>query len=174
MAETRTDSTTTTTPEPQHDQRCGEADSELLAALEVLGEYRAAREASSAALRQGFFDLAVARRSAGYRQISAGMCSGSARAGATVRVNEAAGTIGPVRRAADGGSGSSGDPLLWFGGALGTPPALREAQRRFADALDQLAGLAQLTRRLAHRQAAARQAIAVARASAHRPDEQAQ
>ncbi|KAJ1733319.1 hypothetical protein LPJ61_001620 [Coemansia biformis] len=186
------------------------ADGDLLSLLECLAEYQATRESSGALLRQGFFDLALARRSTGYQSISPDWCHGSARASASVALDEHPGDLrlvvgdaGRAPRAKDsetehgshGSPGDSGgvrqrrrqsanghrsqddgdataatgdgdksaggadpdDPLLWFGVLV--PPALRDAQGRFKEALGELIRLAQLKGRLERRLAAARQAI---------------
>ncbi|KAJ2712591.1 hypothetical protein H4R19_002676 [Coemansia spiralis] len=70
------------------DAACDNADSELLALLECLAEYQEARESSGALLRQGFFELALARRSAGYRWISPERHHGNARSTASVDVDQ--------------------------------------------------------------------------------------
>ncbi|KAI9505087.1 hypothetical protein GGI25_000405 [Coemansia spiralis] len=60
----------------------------MLELFDNIAEYRSIREESSAALRQAFFDLALAKRSAGYRWISPDLYSANAQAIATVAVCE--------------------------------------------------------------------------------------
>ncbi|KAJ2806651.1 hypothetical protein H4R21_000777 [Coemansia helicoidea] len=88
-----------------HGEACQEADSSLLALLDCLAEYQGARASSGALLRQGFFDLAVARRSAGYRWISPGRHHGNARCTASVAIDGHSGDIRLVRS----GSGHAPD-----------------------------------------------------------------
>ncbi|KAJ2824715.1 hypothetical protein GGI24_003337 [Coemansia furcata] len=63
-------------------------DSQLLALFDCVAEYQQLRSGSSNLLRQAFFDLALAKRSAGYQWISPDLYSGRARAIATVSINE--------------------------------------------------------------------------------------
>ncbi|KAJ2802183.1 hypothetical protein H4R20_003380 [Coemansia guatemalensis] len=73
-------------------------DDGLLELLDEFSEYQRIRESSNALLRQAFFDLSVARRSAGYQWISADMYSGRAQAITTVDVDPVADNISIVRK----------------------------------------------------------------------------
>ncbi|KAI7834247.1 hypothetical protein BX661DRAFT_195989 [Kickxella alabastrina] len=123
-------------------------DTKLLQHFATLAQYQHTRERSSAALKQAFFVLAQARRSAGYSRISPDQYSGHAQPIATVNINamepdSSSITMTVARRNED----SSGvDPLLWFG--MLVPPTLREAQSGFVDALDGLVALAQMKHEL--------------------------
>ncbi|KAJ1885319.1 hypothetical protein LPJ66_010175 [Kickxella alabastrina] len=124
-------------------------DTKLLQHFATLAQYQHTRERSSAALKQAFFVLAQARRSAGYSRISPDQYSGHAQPIATVNINamepdSSDGTMAVARRNEDSGGGV--DPLLWFG--MLVPPTLREAQSGFVEALDGLVALAQMKREL--------------------------
>ncbi|KAJ2513361.1 hypothetical protein GGI11_000768 [Coemansia sp. RSA 2049] len=141
-------------------------DAGLLNVLDRVAEYRRLRDEASASLRQAFFDLARAKRSAGYQWISPDLYSAHPRAIATVSVDEthpidnAAADESKIflvnrRMAEDSDQDNSGsddekprarkpskDPLLWFG--MLVPPALKDAQKGFVASLDSLARLAHL------------------------------
>ncbi|KAJ2746502.1 hypothetical protein GGI20_001277 [Coemansia sp. BCRC 34301] len=63
-------------------------DSQLFELFDCVEEYQQLRSISSSKLRQAFFDLALAKRSAGYQWISPDMYSGRAHAIATVVIDE--------------------------------------------------------------------------------------
>ncbi|KAJ2684213.1 hypothetical protein IWW39_005041 [Coemansia spiralis] len=63
-------------------------DSQLLELFGCVAEYQQLRDSSSSLLRQSFFNLAQAKRSAGYQWISPDLYSGRARAIATVSIDE--------------------------------------------------------------------------------------
>ncbi|KAJ2735006.1 hypothetical protein IW152_001851 [Coemansia sp. BCRC 34962] len=63
-------------------------DSQLLELFDCVAEYQRLRDSSSRLLRQAFFNLTQAKRSAGYQWISPDLCSGRARAIATISVDE--------------------------------------------------------------------------------------
>ncbi|KAJ2125650.1 hypothetical protein IW147_000710 [Coemansia sp. RSA 720] len=157
------------------------ADDELLNLLDVFVEYQQLQEAINGGLKRGYFDLAVAKRTAGYRWISPDMYNGRAQAIATVAVDEASGTITYTRRTptvannADKSEQSGG--LRKRGAKAKTvnndeknendvrkvsddpllwfgmlvPPALKDAQTQFTTTLDQLVRLADLKQQLAHK-----------------------
>ncbi|KAJ2614581.1 hypothetical protein H4S08_001646 [Coemansia sp. RSA 1365] len=181
-------------------------DDDLLELLDMFSEYQRIRGSSNALLRQAFFDLSVARRSAGYQWISADMYSGRAQAITTVDVDPIADDITVVyrrqqeqcadevqqekprevlrrriptsktatavelsdeendkhndsdmdektsteKRNSSPSRVRSDDPLLWFG--MLVPPALKEAQSGFVNALGQIVRLAQLKRQLEAKQ----------------------
>ncbi|KAJ1964897.1 hypothetical protein GGI12_001128 [Dipsacomyces acuminosporus] len=90
-----------------------EIDGTLLELFDVLARYRQGRSSSSKALKQAYFDLAQARRSAGYRWVSPDQYSGNARAIATVDIDEATGQIALSRERDHDGQGAgagSSDP----------------------------------------------------------------
>ncbi|PIA19531.1 hypothetical protein COEREDRAFT_5362 [Coemansia reversa NRRL 1564] len=183
-------------------------DDDLLELLDMFSEYQQIRGSSNALLRQAFFDLSVARRSAGYQWISADMYSGRAQAITTVDVDPIADDITVIyrrrqescadevrqekpreglrrrlpisetatavelndeendkhndsdmdemtsteKRNSSPSKVRSDDPLLWFG--MLVPPALKEAQSGFVNAVGQLVRLAQLKRQLEAKQKA--------------------
>ncbi|KAJ2448680.1 hypothetical protein GGF42_005023 [Coemansia sp. RSA 2424] len=63
-------------------------DSQLFELFDCVAEYQQLRHSSSSTLRQAFFDLALAKRSAGYRWISPDLYNGRAHAIATVAIDE--------------------------------------------------------------------------------------
>ncbi|KAJ2083120.1 hypothetical protein H4R24_001033 [Coemansia sp. RSA 988] len=81
-----------------HESAHQKIDEGLLELLDVFSEYQRIRESSNALLREAFFDLSVARRSAGYQWISADMYSGRAQAITTVDINPLTDTINIVRK----------------------------------------------------------------------------
>ncbi|KAJ1885298.1 hypothetical protein LPJ66_010186 [Kickxella alabastrina] len=123
-------------------------DTKLLQHFATLAQYQHTRERNSAALKQAFFVLAQARRSAGYSRISPDQYSGHAQPIATVNINAMEpGSSGSTMTVARRNEDSAGvDPLLWFG--MLVPPTLREAQSGFVEALDGLVALAQMKREL--------------------------
>ncbi|KAJ2456307.1 hypothetical protein EV183_000234 [Coemansia sp. RSA 2336] len=143
-----------------------EKDKQLLQALDTFAEYQNRREVAHSKLRQGYFDLALAKRTAGYRWISPDLYSGNAQAIKTVHIDPASGALSiqqgqamheqndsqQLRRrkqkknAEKEQQDKSKDPLLWFG--MLVPPALKDAQVQFNDALQVLVELAELKRQL--------------------------
>lgn len=120
----------------------GEAiDNALYDLLDSVVEYQELRKACGGQLRDAFFNLTLARRSAGYNRISPDLCSGKAKAIATI---EPAG-VQIHRRAVE----NEKDPLMWFG--MLVPPQLRKAQQEFVGSLNQLVKLAQLQRQIEHK-----------------------
>ncbi|KAJ2065799.1 hypothetical protein GGI17_000068 [Coemansia sp. S146] len=63
-------------------------DNQLIELFDCVAEYQQLRSSSSILLRHAFFDLALAKRSAGYQWISPDLYSGRARAIATVSIDE--------------------------------------------------------------------------------------
>ncbi|KAJ2753601.1 hypothetical protein GGI19_003009 [Coemansia pectinata] len=63
-------------------------DNQLFELFDCVAEYQQLRSSSSILLRQAFFDLASAKRSAGYQWISPDLYSGRAHAIATVSIGE--------------------------------------------------------------------------------------
>ncbi|KAJ2356492.1 hypothetical protein GGF43_002036 [Coemansia sp. RSA 2618] len=154
------------------------ADERLLKALDAVAEYQSIRETSNSGLKSGYFDLAVAKRAAGYRWISPDLYSGRARAIATVAIDETSGSLRCVRRSpnaksaekteapeglrkrckaktekADEEKDSENKTKDMSGDPLLwfgmlVPPALKDAQTQFTTAVDQLVQLAELKRQL--------------------------
>ncbi|KAJ2822279.1 hypothetical protein IWW50_004277 [Coemansia erecta] len=153
------------------------ADERLLKALDVVAEYQSIRETSNIGLKRGYFDLAVAKRAAGYRWISPDLYSGRAQAIVTVVIDETSGSLRCVRsipnaksaekteapeglrkrckakteKADEENSESKAKDVsgdpLLWFGML-VPPALKDAQTQFTTAVDQLVQLAELKRQL--------------------------
>ncbi|KAJ1827374.1 hypothetical protein IWW55_006471 [Coemansia sp. RSA 2706] len=73
------------------------ADDKLLQLLDIVAEYQSVRETSSSKLKQAYFDLARAKRAAGYQWISPDLYSNRAQAIAAVDI-DSAGAIGYTRR----------------------------------------------------------------------------
>ncbi|KAJ2428537.1 hypothetical protein GGF41_001347, partial [Coemansia sp. RSA 2531] len=63
-------------------------DSQLFELFDCVAEYQQLRSNSNNLLRQAFFDLALAKRSAGYQWISPDLYSARAHAIATVSIDE--------------------------------------------------------------------------------------
>ncbi|KAJ2537073.1 hypothetical protein EV175_006754 [Coemansia sp. RSA 1933] len=144
----------------------------MLSILDSVAEYRRLRHKSCTSLRQAFFDLSCAKRSAGYQWISPHLYNAHPKAIATVSIADDSSPleITCVRRCITAGSESSScssesdqeeeeqgtddnekkprrrkasdDPLLWFG--MLVPPTLKDAQNGFVASLDSLVRLAQL------------------------------
>ncbi|KAJ1931185.1 hypothetical protein EC988_009868, partial [Linderina pennispora] len=120
--------------------------------------YQQLQQSAGVTLRKAWFDLAQARRSAGYRWISPDQYSGNMRASATVdpeTMQIVRGVPVPEESEAESESESEtskpksksskySDPLHWFG--MLVPPSLRDSQRGFQLSLDKLVELAQLQR----------------------------
>ncbi|KAJ2503423.1 hypothetical protein GGH96_000213 [Coemansia sp. RSA 1972] len=154
------------------------ADDELLSLLDVFAKYQQLQEAINGGLKRGYFDLAVAKRTAGYRWISPDMYSGRARAIATVAADEESGTIAYTRRTPS--ATNNADKSEQSGGlrkrgakpkmvnnneknekdvrkvsddpllwfGMLVPPALKDAQTQFTTTLEQLVRLAVLKQQL--------------------------
>ncbi|KAJ1842598.1 hypothetical protein H4R99_005904 [Coemansia sp. RSA 1722] len=73
-------------------------DRELLELFDDLTQYQQMRDSANQELKHAYFDLALARRSAGYRWISPDLYSGRARAIATASVDPDTGRVSVVRR----------------------------------------------------------------------------
>ncbi|KAJ1724529.1 hypothetical protein LPJ53_001234 [Coemansia erecta] len=136
-------------------ERRQEIDNMILGLLGMVEEYQRVREASGQLAKQAYFDLTLARRSAGYRWISADLYSGRAQAVATTTIDSETGELsGAVERRptqrTEKGKTVDDDPVLWFG--MLVPPKLKDAQSGFVAMLDQLAHLAQLRQRIARQQ----------------------
>ncbi|KAI9475144.1 hypothetical protein BX667DRAFT_498131 [Coemansia mojavensis] len=144
-------------------------DKKLLQTLDTFAEYQSRREVAHSKLRQGYFDLALAKRAAGYRWISPDLYSGNAQAIKTIHIDPTSGALNiqqeqaaheqndsqQLRRRKQKNNSEkeqkehrekSKDPLLWFG--MLVPPALKDAQAQFNETLDILVELAELKRQL--------------------------
>ncbi|KAJ2677342.1 hypothetical protein IWW42_000148 [Coemansia sp. RSA 1085] len=144
-------------------------DKKLLQTLDTFAEYQSRREVAHSKLRQGYFDLALAKRAAGYRWISPDLYSGNAQAIKTIHIDPTSGALSiqqeqaaheqndsqQLRRRKQKNNSEkeqkehrekSKDPLLWFG--MLVPPALKDAQAQFNETLDILVELAELKRQL--------------------------
>ncbi|KAJ2355163.1 hypothetical protein IWW50_002354 [Coemansia erecta] len=163
----------------EHSIEHQKANEMLLKALDVVAEYQSIRETSNSGLKHGYFNLAVAKRAAGYWWISPDLYSGRARAIATVAIDETSGSMRCVRRSpnaksaekteapeglqrrgktkaanADKEKNSENKTKDMSGNPLLwfgmlVPPALKDAQAQFTSTLDQLVQLANLKCQLA-------------------------
>ncbi|KAJ2376039.1 hypothetical protein GGI05_007064 [Coemansia sp. RSA 2603] len=136
-------------------ERRQEIDDMTLELLGAVEEYQSLREASGQLAKQAYFDLTLARRSAGYRWISADLYSGRAQAIATATIDNKTNKLsGAVKRRptqrTDKGKTVDEDPVLWFG--MLVPPKLKDAQGGFVAMLDQLMRLAQLKQQISSQQ----------------------
>ncbi|KAJ1646438.1 hypothetical protein LPJ64_002083 [Coemansia asiatica] len=77
---------------------CASIDKELLELFDVLTQYQHIRGSANQELKQAYFDLTLAKRSAGYRWISPDLYSGRAQAIATAAIDPRTGHVSIVRR----------------------------------------------------------------------------